>query len=101
MFKVSIIIATHNRPHLLPRVVESARNAGKDVEILVVDDASGEETAAVCCRLSGIRYLRVEATKSLGGRAMLGISPTGASSSRFLMTTTCVWPALWIWRLRH
>jgi cellulose synthase/poly-beta-1,6-N-acetylglucosamine synthase-like glycosyltransferase len=43
----SIIIPTHNRPHLLPRVVESARAAGTDVEIIVVDDASIDETVMI------------------------------------------------------
>jgi len=62
MHRVSVIIATYNRPHLLPRAVESARRAGRDVEIVVVDDASGEGTHEVCRGLSGVRYLRVERT---------------------------------------
>jgi len=41
MPKASIIITTHNRPQLLPCAVSSARESGTDVEIVVVDDASG------------------------------------------------------------
>lgn len=49
------IIPTHSRPHMLPRAVESAQAAGTDVEIIVVDDASTDETAVVCRGLAGIR----------------------------------------------
>ncbi|MFS8086713.1 MAG: glycosyltransferase family 2 protein, partial [Acidobacteriota bacterium] len=52
MSRASIIIATHSRPHLLPNAVASARTAGRDVEIVVVDDASSDETAKVCQSLS-------------------------------------------------
>ena len=73
MPQVSIIIATHNRPHLLPRAVKSAGAAGKDVEIVVVDDASEAETFRVCQKFSGIRYVRVERNRRLGGARNLGI----------------------------
>lgn len=78
---VSIIIATYNRPHLLLRAVESARNAGEDVEIIVVDDASTEETSKACRALSGIRYVRVERNQKLGGARNVGIL---ASSGEFI-----------------
>lgn len=48
MAKVSVIIPTFNRPHLLPRAVRSAQRAGRDVEVIVVDDASVDQTASVC-----------------------------------------------------
>ncbi len=78
---VSIIIATHNRPHLLPRAVESARLAGSDVEIVVVDDASDKETGEVCTSLAGITYVRVDRNQQLGGARNLGIL---ASSGEFI-----------------
>jgi hypothetical protein len=81
MPRVSIIIATHNRPHLLPRAVESARKAGRDVEIIVVDDASAEETSEACRSMRGIRYVRVERNQKLGGARNLGIL---ASSGEFI-----------------
>lgn len=41
--QLSIIIPTHNRPHLLPLAVQSALNQTyQDLEIIVVDDASSE-----------------------------------------------------------
>ncbi len=41
--QLSIIIPTHNRPHLLPLAVQSAFNQTyQDLEVVVVDDASSE-----------------------------------------------------------
>jgi glycosyltransferase involved in cell wall biosynthesis len=84
MPRVSIIIATHNRPHFLPRAVESARRAGTDVEVVVVDDASGSETAEVCRSLPGIRYIRVERNQKLGGARNLGILGSSGEFIAFL-----------------
>lgn len=60
MPRASIIITTRNRPHLLPRAVQSAQASGRDVEVVVVDDASSDQTAEVCKGLSGINYVRVD-----------------------------------------
>lgn len=73
MPSVSVIITTHNRPRLLPRAVESARAAGTDVEVVVVDDASTDETAAVCRELSGITYVRVERNRKVAGARNIGV----------------------------
>src|SRR6266487_3372048 len=81
MPSASIIIPTHNRPHLLPRAVESARAAGTDVEIIVVDDASVDETALVCRELAGIKYIRLERNQGAAGARNVGIL---ASSSEFI-----------------
>ena len=70
---VSVIIATHNRATLLPRAVKSAQESGTDVEVIVVDDASTDETAEVCRGMSGIRYLRVERNQREGGARNIGI----------------------------
>ena len=41
--QISIIIPTHNRPHLLPLAVQSAlTQTCQDLEVIVVDDASSE-----------------------------------------------------------
>jgi glycosyltransferase involved in cell wall biosynthesis len=73
MPKVSLIIPTHDRPHLLPRAVESARAAGTDVEIIVIDDASTDETAEVCRNLNNIKYVRVERNQGVAGARNIGI----------------------------
>jgi hypothetical protein len=84
MPKVSIIIATHNRPHLLPRAVNSARESGTDVEIVVVDDASSDHTAQVCQSLPGIKYVRVERNQGVAGARNVGLINSDAEYVSFL-----------------
>jgi hypothetical protein len=84
MPRVSIIIPTHNRPHLISRAVASARVAGKDVEVIVVDDASVDNTAEVCQTLEGIKYLRLERNQGVAGARNVGILASTASYIAFL-----------------
>ena len=55
MPKTSIIITTFSRPKYLPRAVESAFAAGSDVEVIVVDDASHDETVAIARTLPNVQ----------------------------------------------
>src|SRR5256884_5242725 len=84
MPRPSIIIATHRRPQLLPRAVESARAAGVDVEVIVVDDASTDETADVCRGLKGIKYLRVERNQHVAGARNIGLVASRGEYVSFL-----------------
>ena len=84
MPSVSVIITTHSRPHLLPRAVESAQKAGTDVEVIVVDDASTDETAEVCRNLKGIKYVRAERNQRVAGARNLGILASTAEYISFL-----------------
>lgn len=84
MPRISVIIPTHNRPHLLPRAVKSARAAGANVEIIVVDDASVDQTAEVCKRLEGIKYIRVERNRGVAGARNLGLLAATAEYVSFL-----------------
>ena len=84
MRRISIIIATHNRPHLVTRAVQSARAAGSDVEIIVVDDASTDTTANVCRNLPDIRYVRVERNQGVAGARNLGILASDGEFISFL-----------------
>ena len=84
MPKVSLIIPTHDRPHLLPRAVESARAAGTDVEIIVIDDASTDETVEVCRKLNNIKYVRVERNQGVAGARNIGIFVSTARYVAFL-----------------
>ena len=71
---MSVIIATHDRPRLVPRAIESALAAGRDVEVIVVDDASpSNETEEVCRRYEGVRYFRAARNQRLGGARNIGI----------------------------
>jgi glycosyltransferase involved in cell wall biosynthesis len=85
MLKVSIIITTHNRPHLLPRAVESARAASRGaVEVIVVDDASDEATARVCRGLKDVRYVRLETNEGVAGARNRGILASRGEYLSFL-----------------
>jgi glycosyltransferase involved in cell wall biosynthesis len=84
MPRSSIIIATHRRPQLLPRAIESARAAGIDVEVIVIDDASTDETAAVCRGLKGIKYLRVERNQRVAGARNIGLVASQGKYISFL-----------------
>lgn len=84
MVKTSVIIPTHSRPHLLTQAVESARQAGSDVEIIVVDDASTDETASVCQTLAGIRYIRLERNQGVAGARNVGILESTGEYIAFL-----------------
>lgn len=84
MPSVSVIIPTHGRPRLLPRAVESARHAGRDVEVIVVDDASTDETAEVCRGLEGVRYVRLERNQGVAGARNVGLLVSTADYVAFL-----------------
>ena len=80
----SIIITTHNRPRLLPRAVESARAAGTDIEIVVVDDASSDETAQVCRGIPGINYVRIDRNQMVAGARCVGLLASSGDYVSFL-----------------
>jgi glycosyltransferase involved in cell wall biosynthesis len=54
---VSIVIASYNYGRFLPAAIESALAQTNDVELLVVDDGSTDDTADVAARL-GVRCVR-------------------------------------------
>lgn len=58
--------------------------AGSNVEIVVVDDASDNETAEACKAFSDIRYIRVERNQQLGGARNLGILASRGEFITFL-----------------
>jgi glycosyltransferase involved in cell wall biosynthesis len=84
MPQVSIIIPTHNRPDLLPRAIESAFGAGSDVEVIVVDDASSDNTAQVCRAIAGIKYVRLDLNQGVAGARNVGILASNADYVAFL-----------------
>ena len=85
MPKVSVIIATRNRCALLPRAIESARRAGSDLEIVVVDDASEDQTPEVCTKYSAdVRYVRLQRRLGIGGARNVGLITSTAPYIAFL-----------------
>lgn len=81
MPKASIVITTRNRPQLLTRAIDSARASGSDVEVVVVDDASSDETAKMCRSFRDLTYVRVERNQGVAGARNLGLA---ASSGEYL-----------------
>lgn len=78
---VSVVIPTCNRADLLRRAIDSVRNQTyKEIEIIVVDDASSDGTPEVVAHISDdrLRYLRHErnrggaATRNTGIQAATG-----------------------------
>lgn len=84
MALTSIIIPTHDRPALLPRAVESARRAGAEIEIVVVDDGSTDETRDVCASLRDIVYVRIEERRGVGYARAAGIAASSGTYVSFL-----------------
>ena len=84
MALTSIIIPTHARPRLLLRAVESARQAGAEIEIVVVDDGSRDETSAVCGALQDIVYVRLKERRGVGYARAAGIAASSGETISFL-----------------
>ncbi len=84
MLGPSIIIPTHARPRMLGRAVESARRAGTDVEIVVVDDGSVDETRDVCAALPDIVYIRLDTQRGVGYARSAGIEASSRTYISFL-----------------
>ena len=65
---VSAIITTHNRADLLKKAIESVKSQTySDLEIIVVDDASDDNTEKMCRSIKGISYIRISKEESRGG----------------------------------
>ena len=84
MPSISVIIPTHDRPHLLPRAIESVWAAGTDIEIIVVDDASLDETADVCRSLTDIKHVRLDRNQGAAGARNTGLMVSEAEFVSFL-----------------
>jgi glycosyltransferase involved in cell wall biosynthesis len=58
--KISVILSTYNKPHFLERVLWGyAAQTDGDFEVVVADDGSGPETAAVIERMRAATALRI------------------------------------------
>lgn len=84
---VSVVIPTHNRAALLKRALESVRaQTHANLEIIVVDDASDDNTARVVDDIedSRIRYIRHESNRGGSAARNTGIAAAIGSYIAFL-----------------
>jgi glycosyltransferase involved in cell wall biosynthesis len=87
--RVSVVIPTYNRAALLDEALTSAgaqEGAGTlfDEEIVVVDDASSDETPAVVRRHPTVRYIRHAANRGGSAARNTGIAASSGSLIAFL-----------------
>lgn len=82
--RASVIITTYNRPAAVVRAIESAFLAGRDLEVIVVDDASDETTAEVCRRFPELRYVRVDRNQGVAGARNIGLAVSRGGYLTFL-----------------
>ncbi|MCK1607126.1 glycosyltransferase [Bradyrhizobium sp. 166] len=74
--KVSIVMRTYNRAHIIGEAIESAlRQTHGDFELIVVDDGSSDGTAEVVERVRSerIRYIRHEQNRGVSAAGNTGI----------------------------
>lgn len=84
MPEISVIIPTYNRAAMLADTIASARSAGGDCEILIVDDASTDGTEQLCRQLEGIRYLRLDRNVGSSAARNAGIAAASGNFVAFL-----------------
>jgi glycosyltransferase involved in cell wall biosynthesis len=84
MSSVSVVITTYNRAQLLKRAVHSALQAGSDLEVVVVDDCSTDDTPAVCAKLANIRYIRLTTNQGLAHARNVGLAESSSDFIAFL-----------------
>lgn len=84
---VSVIIPAYNRGDLLPRAIESVRSQTvTDLEVLVVDDGSTDETASIVdrCPDDRVRVLRHNANRGPSAARNTGIRAARGKYVAFL-----------------
>lgn len=85
--KVSVIIPTYRRAHLVTRAIASVLNQTfQDLEIIVVDDCSPDDTKSAVLSIGDprIRYLRHERNKGLPSGRNTGIAAARGQYIAFL-----------------
>lgn len=95
MDKISVIIPTYNRAHLITRAIDSVREQTYDnLEIIVVDDASTDNTEAVVTCLGDHRIIYKKLAEN-GGAAHarnVGVECAGGELIAFLDSDDCWHP---------
>lgn len=80
--KISVLIATYNRPGLISRAIESVlAQKFTDWEIVIVDDGSSDDTESICLNWqkkdSRIRYFKINHCGRIAKVSNFGLSKIG------------------------
>lgn len=84
--RVSCIIPTKNRPDLVRRAIESVlAQTHRDVEIIIVDDSTNDETQKLISSLGGsVRYIKNEKSRGAPYSRNVGLSEAKGDAVTFL-----------------
>ena len=78
---VTVVVPTYNRAHLLPQTLDSLQaQTLTPAEVIVVDDGSSDNTAAIVESYPGVRYLR----QDNGGKSSALNMALGEVSSKYV-----------------
>ena len=84
MLKVSAVIITHNRKHLVMRAINSVlEQSYPDIECIVVDDASSDGTIELLSHRDDIKYIYIPKEESRGGNYARNVG-VGACNGTFV-----------------
>ena len=85
---ISVVLPTHNRAGLLPRALASvlAQTCGEAFEVIVIDDGSGDGTAAYLAAIADprLKVLRNETAQGAAAARNRGLAAAGAPVTAFL-----------------
>jgi glycosyltransferase involved in cell wall biosynthesis len=84
---VSVITPTYQRAHLIERALRSVLSQDfTDLELIVVDDGSTDDTAAVVAGLADprLRFVRFEANRGIGAARQAGVGEARGEIIAFL-----------------
>lgn len=84
MLKSVAIIPAYNEAPRISRILQVVTALPELGEVLVVDDGSTDDTAAVAARVDGVRVIRLDANRGKGGAMAAGVAATEASILLFL-----------------
>ena len=82
---VAVVVATHDRGHLLPRLAAalSAQDLDGPFEVVIVDDGSGDDTGAVLASMRGITVRRHDRARGPAAARNTGWRATSAEIVAF------------------
>jgi amino acid adenylation domain-containing protein len=92
MMMVSVIIPTYNSSKFLPEAIESVLNQTySNVEIVVVDDGSIDDTKSVCYRYPTVKYI-YQQNQGVSVARNTGINISNGEYLLFLDSDDCIFP---------